>query len=43
MVWPVRAWKSANVSVSSGAEPEMNSRMLAQAARSKRASASSRT
>ena len=43
MRWPVRASNWRNVSGNSGAEPEMNSRMFAQAAASKDGSSSSRT
>ena len=43
MVWPVRVCQSRKVSISSGAEPEMNSRMCAQASRVSPASCSSRT
>ena len=43
MVWPVRSRKALKVSMSSGAEPLMKSRMCRQAARSSVGSASSRT
>ncbi len=43
MVWPVRVFQSLKVSISSGAEPEMNSRMLRAALWSSAGSASIRT
>ena len=43
MVWPVRCCHSVKVSISSGAEPLMNRRMLRQASRSRPGSPSRRT